>query len=257
MIIDGQEKDIRDDTSTCNAVWEHYYKGLATVFGEQYRSSEIIRKGFVTGCLTADLTARLVRMVERADTIPFTSDHSKENFAFSPSVEQYEDAINTDHHHLKLTPAMLWQLNEVTQTLAPTIQNALGTPWRVLNTRIWNTPAVSTNVERKGSLAWHLDGMPRDMVKLLIYLTDLSTETGSVEWKISENETTTLKGPAGSWLLFQNSGVIHRGIPPIKPGTHRTMLEFTITPSASNNQTVVHGGNNARHPWRFWQTELL
>ena len=257
MIINGEDKDIRDDASTCNAVWEHYYKGLATVFGEQYRSSEIIRKGFVTGCLDSDLTARLVRMVERADTIPFTSEHYKEDFAFSPSVKQYEDAINTDHRHLKLTPAMLWQLNEVTQTLAPTIRKSLGTPWRVLNVRIWNTPASSADAERKGSLAWHHDGMPKDMVKLLIYLTDLSPDTGSVEWKISENETTSLEGLAGSWLLFQNSVVIHRGVPPIKPGKQRTILELTISPSAINNQTVVHGGNNARHPWRFWQTELL
>jgi len=257
MIIDGQDKDIRGDASICNAVWEQYYKVLGAVFGEQYRSSEIIRKGFVTGCLDSDLTTRLVKMVERAGTVPFTSNHARENFAFSSGVDQYEDTINADHHHFKLTPAMLWQLNEVTQTLSPTIQKAIGTPWRVLNVRIWNTPASNAIEERKGSLAWHLDGMPPDMLKLLIYLTDLSPETGSVEWKLSENETSALEGPAGSWMLFQNSGVIHRGIPPIKPGTHRTMLELTITPSAINNLTVVHGGNNARHPWRFWQTDLL
>ena len=256
MIINGQEKNIRGEVLICNDVWDQYYQELQSLYGDRYLQSEIKTKGFVTGRLDADLTTRLQDMVEPADTALFKASDAKDAYAYSPNVEAYEDTINADHHHYALTPAMLWQMNEITETFDPIIRKAIGTPWRVLNVRIWKTPAAIPETVHKGSLAWHDDGMPPDMLKLLIYLTDLSPETGMVEWKVSEDETATLQGPAGSWLLFQNSVVFHRGIPPTKPGTHRTLLEITLTPSAVNNTTVVHGGNNARHPWRFWQTDL-
>jgi len=256
LIIDGQNKDICGDVLTCNALWEGYYQHLSELYGDSYLKSEIKNNGFVTGQLDSDLTSRLIEMVEQANVIAFSAADSRADFAFSPNVSEYESAINSDHQYLDLTTTMLWQVNTLLTTMDPIIQNAIGTPWRALNVRVWKTTALAVGAETIGSLDWHDDGMPKDMLKLLVYLTDLSLETGSVEWKVSETETTHLIGPAGSWLLFQNSVVFHRGRPPTEPGTHRTLLEITLTPSAMNVPTIVRGGNNARHPWRYWQTDL-
>ena len=256
MIINGQDQDIRADIPILNDLWQRYYDQLGKLYGDRYLKSKIKTNGFATGQLEASLASQLANMVEKAEVFALTEDDAKVDFAYSPNIAQYEDAINAAHRHIHLTPDMLWQINKLTHTLDPIIQDTIGTRWRALNVRIWKTPAFTPDKVIEGSLDWHDDGMPKDMLKLLVYLTDLSPETGSVEWKISKNETSTLIGPAGAWLLFQNSVVFHRGLPPSKAGAQRIMLEITLTPSAINKPNVVHGGYNARHPWRFWQTDF-
>jgi len=256
MIINGQDQDIRGDVTTCNAVWDRYFELLGQQLGERYRASELMTNGFVTGRLDANLTTRLQDMAKNATEINFKADDATDDYAFTPNARPYEAGINVDHRHLHLTPEMLWHLNDATEALDGAVQDAIGTPWRVLNARMWNTPTPAQVSKGQGSLAWHDDGMPRDMLKLLVYLTDQSADTGTVEWKISDTETTALQGPAGSWLLFKNSVVFHRGIAPTRAGCQRTMLEFTLMPSLKNQTSVIHGGNNGRHPWRFWQTDF-
>ena len=245
-----------DDIQKLNTLWDTYYEALEEVYGDVYKSSEIQTNGFKTGCLPTKLSEPLLKEIDAAESDPWSADSYRDGFAHTPDAVQYEGAINKALDHLKIHPALLECLNKTTHELAPTVSEAIGTAWRVLNVRIWKTFPHKEGEDLLGSLAWHHDGMPDGMLKLLIYMSDISADTGTVEWKDADDNSSILTGPVGTWLLFQNSGVLHRGVPPKDKNALRKVVEITLTPSILNDQTVIIGGNNARHPWKFWQTDL-
>lgn len=256
MIIEGQKVDIRCDVKACNTIWKRYHAALSEMHGSDYQNSIILREGYTIGRLDEDLTRQVITEVSRAPLVQFKGNDATQDFAYTPGVEDCEDTLNAEHRYIAMTSELAWVFEDVFDSLRSTVHDAIRSPWRVLNLRLWKTLPANLAKEEFGPLAWHDDGMPEGNLKILVYLSDISTETGTVELINRRKENVRLQGPAGTWLLFQNSVLFHRGVAPRKAGVQRIVAEITISPSASYVLESVRGGMNARHPWRFWQTHL-
>jgi len=133
------------------------------------------------------------------------------------------------------------------ETLAAPVAACLGTRWRVLNVRAWKT---RPGAEVMGPNAWHRDGFPRFALKLMIYLTGANEEIGTTEIELEDGSRQTICGPEGTWLLFQNGDLRHRGIAPLKG--ERVLVEITLGPSLRFNASPVFAGLNSAYPYHPW-----
>jgi hypothetical protein len=84
----------------------------------------------------------------------------------------------------------------------------------------------------------------------LIYITPAGPLTGTPELQLDEGEVLAMDGPPGSWIFFEISKIIHRGVPP-KAG-NRIILEVIIAPSFKGGVNPVISGNNAAYPLYPW-----
>ncbi|ASD67495.1 hypothetical protein B1L02_11025 [Pseudoalteromonas piscicida] len=105
----------------------------------------------------------------------------------------------------------------------------------------WQTESVKVkqfnlSEELVGSEVFHLDGYNENIYKILFYLTPPSMTTGTTQFIDPAGEINTIEGEAGTFLLFNNSLVTHRGVRG-SCGT-RTLLEVTISKSMSPPQTT-------------------
>ena len=97
---------------------------------------------------------------------------------------------------------------------------------------------------------WHTDGCVEQIFKIMIYLTPLSEETGSIELKINNSEIQQRSATRGAWLLFRNSSVLHRGV----PGTRyeRLAIEITLCRAAAFDLRPRFAGVDAHWPLAPW-----
>lgn len=104
------------------------------------------------------------------------------------------------------------------------VSNFLHSNWHIETTKIKKFQPNTTNV---GSETFHLDGFNKNIFKILLYITPPSAEEGSTELIDSNGNNIIVEGPAGTYLVFNSSETIHRGIRGQKPG--RTIVELTIS----------------------------
>jgi hypothetical protein len=159
---------------------------------------------------------------------------------------QFDETIESQiractHFRVVVGPLRLLMKSCVNQLRQP-VARALGSPWRVLNVRAWTTPAAATAY---GMYAFHHDGFPVAIFKIMIYFTPMDQEHGTLEID-RDGEIMALSGPAASWVLFYNSTIIHRGI----PGTafERASAEITLSRAKNFDLTLRQPGLNAHYP---------
>lgn len=123
----------------------------------------------------------------------------------------------------------------------------LGSPWRVLNIRVYSTPALPTldypEHASTGMYSWHTDGMPPQIFKIMIYFTPLDRAHGGLEI-----ESGRLVGPANTWVLFHNSTVLHRALP--GESAERAAAEVTLSRSLVFDTEPHQAGLNAHWPFQ-------
>lgn len=116
-------------------------------------------------------------------------------------------------------------------------------PISVINVRAW---AVGAEIDF-GPFSRHRDGFKPGHLKIMIYPLGLSVETGGIEIDGESIET----APRGASVAFDNSGLIHRAIPP-RSGYSRLAVEVTVQrtlcfqlqryPSHFNGRHLKHSG---------------
>ena len=120
---------------------------------------------------------------------------------------------------------------------------ALGSPWRVPNYRCFVTPA---RAGRKYSNAWHHDNFVSDVFKIMVYLTPRTREFGGIEFRLDDKEIMPEEPRPGSWVLFHNSGIVHRGVP--GEGSDRAAIEITICRAPMFPAEPMRAGVNDHYP---------
>jgi hypothetical protein len=114
---------------------------------------------------------------------------------------------------------------------------------------------VPAPMKPESSFLWHVDNVPSQEIKLMIYLDDTVEETGAFRCKdkpftdrlkkngwwdrtlnrtfadVLEDPSTThtIEGPTGTCILFQNGGCAHKATAP--QCQHRDVVTFVIIPS--------------------------
>jgi len=139
------------------------------------------------------------------------------------------------------------RIQKVYNHLAQEITACLGHGFRIANMNCWGMTPESAGF---GANAWHTDGFPPGMYKLLIYLTPPSKEEGTSEIKFSDGTSTMVEGPAGTWLLFNATTLIHRGLPSLSG--ERIIINSTIIPAFKNHTRPFFAGQAACFPWFPW-----
>ena len=99
------------------------------------------------------------------------------------------------------------------------IQQVVKSPYRVVNIRAWEMLPLSSSF---GPSSFHTDGFKKSHLKVMIYLSELNSDTGSIQFK---NEP-PLEKTKGFVLVFRNSDLVHSAIPGAK--YDRKLIEITI-----------------------------
>jgi hypothetical protein len=127
-------------------------------------------------------------------------------------------------------------LEPILLSLKKQVSDCLGSAWRVLTIRGWKSPDTILNFGPNG---WHSDGMPTGIYKIMYYPYGASEEKGGCELKLSTG-VHRLVGPPGTWLLFKNSTIVHRGI--TSQVGERLAIEITLSPFLENDLRPISAG---------------
>ena len=99
------------------------------------------------------------------------------------------------------------------------IKQVVKSPYRIVNIRAWEMLPLSSSF---GPSSFHTDGFKKSHLKIMIYLSELNSDTGSIQF----DGEPPLEKTKGYVLVFQNSDLVHSAIPGTK--FNRKLIEITI-----------------------------
>ena len=145
-------------------------------------------------------------------------------------------------------------INKILDRIKIDIANQLGAPWRTLMIRIWETQSSAKSENMYG---WHTDGMPHEFFKIMLYFNVLNRKNGTLELKTDNKEQILESSDPGTYILFKNSMIFHRGIPPQSENIKRYACEVTICRSFNFFISSLNAGNNAHYPISPWYQAMV
>ncbi|MCH9609795.1 MAG: hypothetical protein S4CHLAM45_01870 [Chlamydiales bacterium] len=246
-----ESRSLEQSSDLGNFAWETFPKFIEAYLSlngiepmEQNR--RFSRHGYIQGTLDKKLNQRLLQVCKNAKGIPFSAEDADPDFSSTFIPYHAVKTLNELHNYLMLEDKHKEALVPVLDSLKKVISSCLGTPWRVVNVRMWET--YPSQIEY-GPTDWHVDGMHRSCCKIMIYPKGLSADKGSLEVAESDGNK-ILEGGEGSWVFFKNSELLHRGI--TGRGENRLAIEVTLIPSIQYDLEPFCAGNNARYPHLPW-----
>jgi len=202
--------------------------------------------GYYIGSLKKNTAERLADVIEQDKIVRMIASDHNPNYIHNDRID--EEKINKANIFYRPSTQTLELLQEILKTIEVPIASHIGSRWKAVNVRHWST---QQSKESYGANRWHTDGMPNSIRKIMIYPQEVSVLTGTTEIQKKNGENYTVEGEAGTWLLFDNSILLHRGIPPPKGSRH--VLEITIAPSFRGGGIAFFAGNNGQYPQFPWQ----
>lgn len=172
--------------------------------------------------------------------------------------ERSNDSVRISHGLYRLRDG-LEKVPQVIELITPEVEQAIEqyfeSHFKIYGVYFYRT--IPAEPQSTSSFLWHLDNCPRQEIKLMAYLDDTVAETGAFRlkpkplsdelrgrgfWDRKKNErfvdrledaatTAVLEGPAGTSILFQNGGCIHKATFPERQ--HRDVTTFVIIPSST------------------------
>jgi hypothetical protein len=209
---------------------------------QQFQSS-----GYLQGQFPADDTERVAQLLAQHQPADWRSDDCVTGYVAGQEIHQYAETYNTSIQHLVLDEATRQEIEQLLSPVSDLVADCLGHSWRIVNFLCRRTLPTASEV---GPLAWHNDGWPRSLVKILVYFTPPGSETGTTELDLSEGVVHQIQGAAGTWFLFRNSELTHRGIRPTSQP--RVSIEVTIAPCWTTRPFPEFAGLNAQYPKYPW-----
>ncbi len=113
--------------------------------------------------------------------------------------------------------------------------------------------AITASEESKfntGANVWHTDQLNDAMVKVLIYLNPVDEPRGTTQVRLAGGSVETIHGGGGTFLVFDPTKLLHRGVPPSEG--RRETVEITFASAAQTNKRPFMAGLNAVYPWMPW-----
>ena len=231
---------------TIHASWR-WYGRLARTLTPGGPSPDFAARGYVVGALAPPLVDAAVAMVRSSPQITMQPGDSLPGYRSSEKVYKVAGTLNAGHRYFLPEPSGRGPLVALLSALGAPVREAMGTEWRVVNTRILET---LPNAAIMGPNTWHGDGFPPDLLKVMLYLSPAGPDCGTTEFQLDGGRTSLIEGPPGTWVLFRNSTLIHRGVPP-RTGT-RLAIEITLMPAWRRVTDPVFAGLNATYPEFPW-----
>lgn len=196
---------------------------------------------FDEGRLDAADTEALYKLFHECPVVPYFADDFRDGYSFDPtgSLESY----NT---YRRMTPAFEVKLNDVLERIAPKVEEVCGHYFRIVSSHIWSLNPGPRRYQ------WHLDWWPVALKKLFILPGGIDEGKGTTAFRLKTGEEKMAKGPPGTWLIFENSGVEHKGVE--SSSVPRPTIALSIAPSFRTDLRLLDTGANSGYP--FFPLEL-
>ncbi len=216
--------------------------GLKVELNEQFS-----QYGFRQGTVDEALNLNFLNAFQHVKPIPFIHEDADPNYISTRVPVRTEEFLNKNHTYVMLEDLQLNALQPILSAFKDPVTECIGAPWRVVNVRAWKT---SPGAKEAGPLSWHTDDMSYSVYKIMFYPLGANSDQGGLALRLPQ-EDLVLEGQAGTWVLFKNSQVLHKGIGP-QTG-ERIAVEITLMGSLDYHLAPISAGQNARHPEMPWQ----
>lgn len=237
-----------DFESTAWSLYPQFIKSYLTLNDSEIPMNQhFIEKGFIQGTIPQEFIHEFLNEFKSAKAIPFRIEDFDLNYDAGKIGLSTENELNYSHIYYMLEERHLNVLKPILLSLQKSVAECIGTPWRIVNVRVWETLAKSN---QEGPTGWHTDCMPPSLLKVMIYPYGANEEIGTTELQLS-NGSSIVNGDPGTWIVFKNSEIVHRGRPP-KNGK-RLVIEISLLPSLTYDLDAICGGLNGRFPKLPWQ----
>lgn len=212
--------------------------------------AEFARDGCKQGVVPEAECTRLIAAFRRARPRLFDVGDCLDGYVNGLSGEHKQaEKLNLGTVFLGIDAEQRAALTPILSLIERPVRACLGTPWQVVNTRCWKTRPDAVAV---GPNEWHVDGFPDAFMKILLYLSPVGSTVGTTEVVTPAGQTLAVNGPPGSWLLFRNGRLLHRGVVPSAPSEERTVVELTISSALGGQAAPIVAGLNAKYPRYPW-----
>jgi len=202
------------------------------------------------GNISESLILELSEMLKLLGTQPLNkmNQNTKSDLLLLPPKERDLTNVNKNLkvypvHDLKPNNPLILKLHKELRNI---FSKDIRSPFVSVNTRCWQTIPLA---KRIGSNKLHNDGFMPGHMKIMVYLQPLDDEHGFLQ---VENKEIKNK-PRGTAILFQNSDVLHSGVPGNK--FDRISFEVTLMKTFINSPQINQShffGRHFTHPRDFY-----
>ncbi len=239
-------------------MWEKYNLEIIGHYSTKYPNrleSNLERKGYYINKLESEEVKSVKDCIKKfGNKVKFINDADQNFFHTNFADLGLEEDYNRDSKFFSFNLILISKLNNILYRIKEDISDQLGSPWRTHMVRIWET---AKEAKKENMYGWHTDGMPHEFFKIMIYFNALNEDNGTLELKIKDKEVTLNKNDPGTYVLFKNSMIFHRGVPPKKDQNKRLSCEVTISRSFNYFTNCVTAGNNAHWPIAPWNQAIF
>lgn len=226
-----------------NFAWDVYSYNAYLFYGRSKRVTKkppISEQGYVVGQLSPEDTRLLQEIFESCpeETLdPFTF---RPGYLFEPN-KAVHDSMRRINRYFTPSDKFNSDFPRILGPLAPEIERVCGHFWRVCAVRIFSVRPIAV------THSFHKDGWPLAIKKLYFYPWGADRERGSTEMIDKLGNETIAEGPAGTWMLFENSQVAHQALP--NATKERPTIEITVVPAFETDASLVVAGSNGMFPF--------
>jgi hypothetical protein len=233
------------DSTTAWKAYDSYVRKIAAV--DSPAAKAFSDKGIYFGQISYELAERASKIIRSSEQETFISTDFTPGFVTFDFPVEYVNDANRASIYPVIDARSAWVIGDVLDEIKQEVADCLGSPWKTLNTRAWGT---RPKAEPMGPYGWHSDGFLSEIFKAIVYLTPLTQEYGVFEFKVGEQAVQHRSELPGSWALFKNTEIIHRGV----PGTvyERLAIEITLCRSAAFDIRGRYPGQNSHWPSFPW-----
>ena len=231
-------------------VWRQH-KRLVTLYSKKTlrgmkRDPGFMKNDFKIGVLSPATLKLLRDCIERSPTVSKNVGDHIPGYYFDKYRDWSDVAWRDGFRWLNLRGEAK-HIEKIFESVASEIKACFGYPFRIVNVNGWGTKPSAVGL---GANAWHSDGFPPGIYKLLFYLGPADKNKGSTEIRLPDGSSKVVEGPAGTWLLFNSTAITHRGLPAISD--ERVIINATIVPAFKESCCPIFAGLNANFPFFPW-----
>ena len=201
--------------------------------------SQFRKLGFVVYYVAAEPLAAFI-----ADDLaePFDADDARDDYFRTDLDEHYVAQLNAQNIYYRMPDSVARDnLSSALNVIADDVAYQLGHSWRVVNVRTWSArPGISF-----GPSAWHSDGFPSVVNKMMIYLNPPNEDNGTIGIEARDGKKHIIESTHAALVLL-DVGLCHCGIPGVS--RVRPAIEVTVVRSEITSTELVFAGANARYP---------
>jgi hypothetical protein len=226
-IFPVMQRPIRGSSAARQYYWHRYdshIRQIRALDRGNAKAASFHKQSYALGVLPPPLATALHKAVLASQIVPFASNQSAPGFVVSnydPETDATANRLSRFRALSEIAQALVEQaLSEIRDDVA----SHLETPWRVLGVKSWSTAVGEPQI---GMNAWHADEYIAEIFKIMIYVTPMSRQSGTLELRSGGKDFILASPDFGTWVLFRNSDLLHRGVP--GSDSERVVIEITLS----------------------------